>query len=741
MTATSTCRAPQRPAGVGAAEVLPAGRPWPLGASRRDGGLNLALWAPDATGAWLCVFDDAGRTEQACWRLQACTDGVWHGWLPLDAEASLVYGWRVDGPWDPARGHRHNPARVLLDPHAHEVVGAYAGDLERSLGHLDIDPSCLDPQDNADVALKARVRPQARVPAPMGSGPRVARPLHAWSDTVLCEVHLKGASRLHPDVPAELQGTYRGLSHPALLAHWRRLGVTTLSLLPLHARADEARLQRLGLSNYWGYSSIGFLAPEPRYASQPEQALDEVVAMVDELHAGGLEVVLDVVFNHSAETDEAGPTLSLRGLANRGYYRLDPARPSHYLNWTGCGNCLDLSQPRVLQLVLDSLRHWVQVIGVDGFRFDLAPILGRRADGVFDPHHAFFAAVLADPVLAGVKLIAEPWDLGPGGYQLGSFPPGWAEWNDQFRDTMRSWWLRGAGDRGVFVHRFAASSTQFHHSGRAPAASVNFITAHDGFTLRDLVSYDHKHNHLNGEHNRDGHHHNSSWNCGVEGPTVRADVLALRADLQRALLASLLLSQGTPMLLAGDELGHSQHGNNNAYCQDNPTTWLNWTGADAPLGSFVARLLTLRRAVPALRQPRWLRGTPDADGLVDVCWWHPQGRPLHDADWSDRHDRALGIWLCAPPAAEAGEDDDTPDGVLLLVNPDAQPREFRLPDGAWHAVLCSAVASDTDPAAGGVEPCPPLLKVPARCLQVLSTPATARRLARWPAWAHFSNVS
>ena len=476
----------------------------------------------------------------------------------------------------------------------------------------------------------------------------------------------------------------------------------------MHARADEARLQHLGLSNYWGYSSIGFFAPEPRYASQPTAAVDEFRQMVADLHAAGFEVVLDVVYNHSAETDTLGPTLSLRGLANGKYYHLDAAHGNAYRNWSGCGNCLDLSEPRVVQMVIGSLRHWVEQYGVDGFRFDLAPILGRGRDGHFSTSAGFFAALQSDPVLAGVKLIAEPWDIGPGGYQLGAFPAGWAEWNDQFRDTLRAWWLRGAGDRGVFAHRFAASSTQFHHDGRTPTASVNFITAHDGFTLRDLVSYDHKHNHANGEHNRDGHHHNSSWNCGVEGTSHDPAVLALRARLQRALLATLLLSQGTPMLLAGDEIGHSQHGNNNAYCQDNAITWLDWNSADTDLQACTARLLRLRRELPALRQDRWLTGTVDiTSGHADVLWWHPDGRELHGADWSDHADRALGIRLIA--AAHPTQ------AALLLINPEAQSRTFTLPAGDWLPRFCS---SQGDGAPLPHTARPDLIDVPARCVQV-----------------------
>lgn len=684
---------------------MTSGQPWPLGAHwlPRTGPAPLAepsvvqfaVWAPDATRVDLCLFNASGEHELLRVPLPTCTDGVWHGCLDVEAQApdcvqddgtgdALVYGYRAFGPWAPLQGHRFNPAKVLLDPYAAELVGSYAGDLSLYVGHdVAHDPAeagAPDVRDNAALALKARVRRQAPAPLAPPVAPRVAR-----DEAVFYEVHVKGATRLHPDVPEALRGSYAGLAHPAMQAHLRALGVTTLSLLPVHARADEARLQGLGLSNYWGYSSIGFFAPEPRYASgRPGvSAPAEFRQMVADLHAGGFEVVLDVVYNHTAETDELGPTLSLRGLANARYYHLEAAPPHRYVNWSGCGNCLNLAEPRVVQLVIDSLRHWVLAYGVDGFRFDLAPILARGRDGQFSRAAGFFAALQADPVLSRVKLIAEPWDIGPGGYQVGGFPPGWQEWNDQFRDTLRGWWLRCAGDRGVFAHRFAGSSTQFRHDGRAPTAGVNFITAHDGFTLRDLVSHNHKHNDANGEGNRDGHHHNISWNCGVEGETDQADVLALRARLQRALLASLVLAQGTPMLLAGDETGHSQRGNNNAYCQDNPLTWLDWPRADTALRDYTARLVGLRRAQPSLRIGQWLTGRADAHGRTDVLWWHPAGHPMEGGDWGDAQDRALGVRLEAADGA-------TP--ALLLVNPHPRARRFLLPPGLWAPVLCSASA-------------------------------------------------
>ncbi|TAH51501.1 MAG: glycogen debranching enzyme GlgX [Betaproteobacteria bacterium] len=729
-------------------QTLVPGRPWPLGAtvclepSAASGkavadsmsptgalstGVNFAVWAPDASMIELCVFDDGGRKELARRRLPACSDGVWHGFLP-GARPGLVYGLRAHGPWAPHRGHRFNPARLLLDPWAREVVGRYgrqgpgpaddrelAAELALHVGHSAADPERPDLHDNAAVALKARV------PAPRAPSSRPPRPGIPRERMVLYEAHVRSLTMRHPDIPQALRGSYAALAHPAMLAHYGSLGITTLSLLPLHFRADEAALQRRGLANHWGYAPIAWLAPETRYWSgrAGTSAASELSDAIDTLHAEGFEVVLDVVFNHTAEIDENGPTLSLRGLANARYYHLAPGNPARYQNCTGCGNSVNLAEPRVVELVIGALRHWAEHYRVDGFRFDLATTLARDHHGNFSRSAGFFAALQADPVLASLKWIAEPWDVGAGGYQLGGFPAGWLEWNDQYRDAMRAWWLRGTGDRGEFAHRFAGSSTQFRHAARAPTASVNFMTAHDGFTLRDLVSFDHKHNLDNGEGNRDGHHHNNSWNCGVEGPTDDASVNALRARLQRALLATLLSSQGTPMLLAGDELGHSQRGNNNAYCQDNPTTWLAWDEHDDGLLACVKRLLTLRAQHPALRQRDWLSSHPDPQAPQAVLWWHPDGHVLHGNDWQARDDRALAIRLQAPADAGCGEGAC---GVLLLINPDAE-RDFRLPPGRWQMVFDSdaadGVPATVETLASHLHAPAPTWTVPARCIQIL----------------------
>ncbi|HEX6362753.1 MAG TPA: glycogen debranching protein GlgX, partial [Albitalea sp.] len=482
-------------------------------------------------------------------------------------------------------------------------------------------------------------------------------------------------------LPEALRGTYAGLASDAAIAHLRRLGVTSVNLLPVHHHLDEERLVARGLSNYWGYNTIGFFAPEPRYASGDAGLAprEEFRAMVQRLHAAGLEVILDVVFNHTAETDERGPTLCWRGLDNPSYYRHVPGEPGRYENFTGCGNTLDLRCPRVLQLVMDSLRWWVSAMGVDGFRFDLAPVLGRGDHG-FDRAAPFFHAVAQDPVLAGVKLVAEPWDVGPHGWRTGDFPRGWLEWNDRFRDGVRGYWLHHT-PRGEFARRLAASSDLFHTRHREPTAAVNFITAHDGFTLRDLVSHDHRHNEANGEGNRDGHAHNLSWNCGVEGDTDDPAVRALRSRLQRALLATLLLSQGTPMLAAGDEIGHGQRGNNNPYCQDNETTWIDWERADEALAAFAARVIALRRERLPLG-PRWATGHPDPHGLEDLGWWDARGKRVQGMDWSSATARALGARMRGLGRSAAP--------LMLLANPHAEDLDFVLPAGAWRALLDTA---------------------------------------------------
>ena len=654
--------------------TISEGQPWPMGAHWDGGGVNIAVFSANAQAIDLCLFDAAGSHETARLRLPGHSGDVWHGRIE-SALPGLVYGFRAHGPWRPDKGHRFNPTKLLLDPCAREVVGPFAWADEHfaaDRGH----PKQMDTRDNAAVALKARVTHDT-----FDWGDDRA-PTTRLADTVLYEMHVKGFSQLNTKVPGPLRGTYAGLGHEASIAHLKRLGVTAVSLLPVHQHIDEERLVSIGLVNYWGYNTIAFFAPDPHLSRTPLDAAatrDEFRAMVRALHAAGIEVILDVVFNHTAESDANGPTISFRGLDNASYYRLPPDARHEYVNDTGCGNTVDLRHPRVLQWVMDSLRYWVTEMHVDGYRFDLATVLGRGDEG-FDRRAAFFAAVAQDPVLARVKMIAEPWDIGPGGYQVGGFPNGWAEWNDKFRDDMRSFWLRHPSTRGSFAQRLCASSDIYQASGRAPAESINYCVSHDGFTLRDLLSYQDKHNEANGEQNRDGAGNNLSFNCGIEGPTDDAAITRLRARLARAVLATNLLAQGTPMLSAGDELGHTQDGNNNPYCHDGPVTWIDWSTADDDLIAFTARAIALRRVAQPFAN-RWYSGLTDPLGLHDLAWLSRAGEPLRADDWSDSSERVLGCLIGEPGRAAAP--------LLLLVNANAQDSGFRLPAGVWEVVLDS----------------------------------------------------
>jgi glycogen operon protein len=656
--------------------ALETGRAWPLGAEVRDGGVNFAVFSEHASAIELCLFDDEGRVELARAPLPACSGDVWHGFLP-GAGAGLVYGLRAHGPWRPDRGHRFNPRKLLLDPWAREIVGRFDW-RDAHAGHDEAHPQHPDLRDNGPAALKARVVDDVSAPCdrPVAVAP---------ADTVLYEMHVRSFTRLMPGVPESERGTFAGLASDAAIAHLRSLGVTSVSLLPVHQKLDERALVERGLVNHWGYNTIGFFCPEPRYAASAARGgravRDEFRAMVRRLHAAGIEVLLDVVFNHTPEGDGSGPTIAWRGLDNRSWYRLRADDPSAFENWSGCGNTLDLGHPRVLQFVLDSLRWWVQAMHVDGFRFDLAPVLGRVPDGSFSADAPFFQALSQDPVLQRCKLIAEPWDLGPAGYRLGGFPRGWLEWNDRYRDTARAFWLGGDCTRGEFAQRLCASSDLFQRRRRQPAESVNYIVSHDGFTLADLVSYDLRHNEANGEDNRDGHAHNLSWNCGWEGPTGDPDVLALRGRLQRALLATLAFSQGTPMLAAGDEVGHSAGGNNNPYCQDNETTWIDWGRADTALLDFTRRVFEVRRRLGPLGT-RWYTGLPDAHGIADLAWLRRTGEPFSADDWRSRMSRVIG--------AMRGRATGVPGPVLLLFNAHDRETPFRLPTGRWRLEIDSS---------------------------------------------------
>ena len=657
--------------------ALQPGRPYPLGACVRDGGVNFAVFSEHATALDLVGFDARGQREIARHRLPACSDGVWHGFLP-GAAAGLVYGLRAHGDYRPEAGHRFNHHKLLLDPYAREIVGELRWRDEHfgyRRGAADSHRS-FDARDNAAFALKARVV------ADGPQRPRVARAPVPRADVLLYELHVKGFTRRHPDVPPPLRGTFAGLGHAAAIAHLQALGITTVSLQPVHYALTEERLVELGLVNYWGYNTIGYFCPDPRLSSTPTDPAAtraEFRAMVDALHAAGLEVLIDVVFNHTAEGSELGPTLSLRGLDNSVWYRLQHGDRARYNDVTGCGNTVNVGHPRVTQFVLDVLRYWVDDMGVDGFRFDLAPVLGRTAHG-FDPLAPFFVALLQDPVLARARLVAEPWDLGPGGYQLGRFPDRFLEWNDRFRDGMRQFWLTRGVDRAEFARRLLASSDRFCHGRRAPTASVNYIASHDGPTLHDLVTYARKHNQANGENNHDGQSVTHSINCGVEGETAAPAVNRQRLRLKRALLATLLLAQGTPMLLAGDEFGRTQRGNTNAYCQDNETSWIDWPRADRELRDFVAQLARLRKAGIALARDRWYSAQPHGDGRRDAIWLAPEGREMSVDDWHDRQRHCIGVRVAAPAHPDA----------LLIFNAETDAVGFDLPAGRWRVVLDSS---------------------------------------------------
>jgi len=708
--------------------VCEPGQPWPMGvtASVSQGrtGLNVAVYARHASSVELCLFEAEGNLETARICLPGCSDGIWHGFVPGPGPGQR-YGLRAHGPWQPEAGHRFNPARLLIDPWARSLPGPLTP-LALLAGHRNDAPEQPDQRDNAEHVPKARVLDLA---AELRAGASIARgPSTALARTFLYEAHVKNLTALHPDVAAEQRGTYLGVSSPAMLAHYRRLGITALCLLPVHLHADERELVERGLCNHWGYNTLSFFVPDARYATASARAhrrddaavRAEFRAMVDRLHRHGIEVILDVVYNHTAEGDALGPTLSWRGLDNASWYALDAH--GGYLNPSGCGNTLNMGEPKVVQMIMDSLRWWVQAYGVDGFRFDLAVALGRRPapDQAFDARAGLFAALSQDPVLAHVKLIAEPWDLGPDGYQVGRFGARWLEWNDQFRDTARAWWLGHTCTRGQMARRLAGSSDLFQSGGRSPMASVNLITAHDGFTLADLTAYRRKHNEANSENNRDGHSHNLSANAGQEGPTQDPVVRLLRGQWRRALLATLFCAQGTPQLLAGDELAHSQQGNNNAYCQDGPISWLDWAAADDALTAFVAQLARLRRRHPALRHPHWFRGEPaDGEQLPDIVWRTADGSAPDISAWEmpDGH-----LLACVITVGEAGQ--PAHERLMLILHGGDATVDVCLPEGDWQLQLDSArgwVASE-----GQTPSClASTLQVDANTLLVLVQPLNA----------------
>lgn len=616
--------------------AMTAGRAAPLGAHFDGEGVNFAVFSEHASRMTLCLFDETGRQELANLDLPERTDNVWHGYI-AGLKPGQQYGFRARGPYRPDEGHRFNPHKLLVDPYARRLTGHPVWD-DALMGYEVASPRrdlSFDRRDSAPFM------PRSVVVSPGFDWADDAPPDTPLADTVIYEAHVKGLTARHPRLHGP--GKFRALAAEPMLEHYARLGITAIELLPVHAFLNDRFLVEKGLTNYWGYQTLGFFAPEPRYMETGDIA--EFQRMVARLHSASIEVILDVVYNHSCEGNEMGPTLSFRGLDNASYYRLLREDRRYYVNDTGCGNTLNTDHPMVLRLVMDSLRYWVEVMHVDGFRFDLAATLGRGPHG-FDPRAPIFQAIRQDPVLARVKLIAEPWDIGPGGYQLGAFPAPFSEWNDRFRDGVRRFWRGDPGRTPDLAGRLVGSAQQFDHSGRLATASVNMITAHDGFTLADVVSYNAKHNHANGEDNRDGHGANYSDNLGVEGPTDDPAILAARAQRRRNMMATLLLSQGVPMILAGDELGHSQQGNNNAYCQDNATTWIDWTAVDDAFLDFTARMIAFRKAHPILRQKLFLHARERAtDRIEDLFWRRADGVPMRRSDWENPELRLIAVEL------------------------------------------------------------------------------------------------
>ncbi|MDQ0987170.1 glycogen debranching protein GlgX [Streptomyces sp. V2I9] len=741
-----TERAGARRAASGSPAVWP-GAPMPLGARFRVGpdgvaGTNFALWAGGAEAVEVCLFDERG-VETRC-PLTELTHEIWHGFVP-GVRPGQRYGYRVHGRWDPWTGARWNAAKLLLDPYARAVDGTFTLPPE-VYGHVRDWPDQQVADTVRDDRDSAPHVPKGVVVHDDDDWVEDRRPKTPWADSVIYELHVRGFTRLHPDIPPELRGTYAGLAHPAAIEHLTRLGVTAVELLPVHQFAHEDHLLRRGLRNYWGYNSIGYFAPHADYSASGTagQQVGEFKRMVRALHDAGIEVILDVVYNHTAEAGERGPMLSLRGIDNRGYYRLQPD-PRRYADYTGCGNTLHVVQPQVLRLITDSLRYWVTEMGVDGFRFDLAAALARSMHDV-DMLSPFLAVIAQDPVLRRVKLIAEPWDVGSGGYQVGAFPPLWTEWNDHYRDAVRDFWRGALPDVRDLGYRLTGSSDLYAWGGRRPYASVNFVTAHDGFTLRDLVSYEHKHNEANGEGNRDGTHDNRAWNCGAEGESDDPAVNALRRRQLRNLLTTLLLSTGVPMLVAGDEMGRTQGGNNNAYCQDNATGWLDWSLLEQPewreLTALTARVLTLRRTHPVLRRRAFFSGRAQApDGLRDLAWFTRDGREMTEADWYAPA-ATLGLYLSGRdiPGRDARGEPVTDDSFLAVLHAGAEPTVLTLPGTPWasaYELVLDTSREEQAEAPGTVVDGGTELPVPARSvllLRVVEQPAAggAGRQPRMP---------
>jgi len=672
------------------------GTPYPLGATWDGAGTNFALFSEVATQVELCLFepgDGAGRGRETRVPVTEVDALVWHCYLP-GVEPGQRYGYRVHGPYRPEHGHRCNPSKLLLDPYGKAVDGDVTWH-EAVYSYRHGDPASLNTDDSAPYM------PRNVVINPYFSWGDDRPPRRPYHETLIYETHVRGLTIRHPAVPAEQRGTYAGLGHPAVIEHLTRLGVTAIELMPVHQAVSEPALTRRGLSNYWGYNTIAFLAPDNRYSSSGTHygQVAEFKAMVKALHAAGIEVILDVVYNHTAEADGLGPTLSFRGIDNAAYYHLAPGNPQIYLDYTGCGNSLNVRNPHPLQLIMDSLRYWILDMHVDGFRFDLAAALARELHDV-DRLSAFFDLVQQDPVVSQVKLIAEPWDVGQGGYQVGQFPALWTEWNGKYRDTVRDFWRGDPATLPEFGYRLSGSSDLYENSARRPVASVNFVTCHDGFTLRDLVSYDRKHNEANGDHNRDGTDDNRSWNCGAEGPSDDPAINELRARQVRNFLVTLFCSQGVPMLLAGDEMGRTQQGNNNCYCQDSELSWIDWesAGKQQDLIDFTCLLSELRRAHPVFRRRRFFSGQPASrDGVQDIVWLTPAGQQMADSDWHTGYARSLAVFLNGEAITEPGPQGDTlrDRSLLLLFNAHREPVTFTMPGRrygpCWDVLIDTAV--------------------------------------------------
>jgi glycogen operon protein len=677
------------------------GQPYPLGATWDGSGVNFALFSEHASGVELCLFDDKDSRHQiARIPVKERTDLVWHAYIP-ELRPGQLYGYRVHGAYEPQKGHRFNPAKLVLDPYGKAVSGRIQWDdtlYGYKVGHPDADLS-KDDRDSAPFI------PKSVVIDPAFDWEGDSAPRTPWHETIIYEIHVKGLTARHLGVPENLRGTYAGFIYPPVLDYLRSLGITAVELMPVHQFVADRHLAERGLTNYWGYNSIGFFAPEARYSSSGTlgQQVSELKHMVKALHRGGIEVILDVVYNHTAEGNHLGPTLCYRGIDNSAYYRLTADKPRYYVDYTGCGNTLNMVHPRPLQLIMDSLRYWVLDMHVDGFRFDLAAALAREFHEV-NRLGAFFDVIHQDPVISQVKLIAEPWDLGEGGYQVGNFPVGWAEWNGKYRDTIRKYWKGERGQVSELAYRLTGSSDLYQSDGRRPYASINFVTSHDGFTLVDLVSYNGKHNEANGEENRDGTDDNLSWNCGVEGATADPSVIALRERQMRNFLTTLLVSQGVPMICGGDEVGRTQRGNNNAYCQDNEVSWFDWN-LDPPrqrLLDLTRRLIRLRLEHPELHRRKFFQGRPlCAANMKDLVWIRPDGGEMSDGEWRDTTRRAFGYRLCGLAMDEVNERGEpiTDDTLLILFNAGAEKVQFVLPDAhpgkSWELLVDTTAGEET----------------------------------------------